>query len=72
MIDEVRAGRRCGCHPGGTVMNAANTSVIVAGVRTPVGRLVGSLCAFSGSELGGIAVTAALARRACPVIRSST
>ena len=42
-------------------MNAANTSVIVAGARTPVGRLMGSLSAFSGSELGGIAIKAALA-----------
>ena len=43
-------------------MNAANTSVIVAGARTPVGRLMGSLSAFSGSELGGIAIKAALAK----------
>ena len=43
-------------------MNAANTSVIVAGARTPVGRLMGSLSAFSGSELGGIAIRAALAK----------
>ena len=43
-------------------MNAANTSVIVAGARTPVGRLMGSLSAFSGSDLGGIAIKAALAK----------
>ena len=43
-------------------MNAANTSVIVAGARTPVGRLMGSLSGFSGSELGGIAIKAALAK----------
>ena len=43
-------------------MNAANTSVIVAGARTPVGRLMGSLSEFSGSELGGIAIKAALAK----------
>jgi acetyl-CoA C-acetyltransferase len=43
-------------------MNAANTSVIVAGARTPVGRMMGSLSGFSGSELGGIAIKAALAK----------
>ena len=43
-------------------MSAANTSVIVAGARTPVGRLMGSLSGFSGSELGGIAIKAALAK----------
>ena len=42
--------------------SAANTSVIVAGARTPVGRLMGSLSGFSGSELGGIAIKAALAK----------
>jgi acetyl-CoA C-acetyltransferase len=38
------------------------TSVIVAGARTPVGRLMGSLAGFSGSDLGGIAIKAALGR----------
>ncbi|WP_072801701.1 acetyl-CoA C-acetyltransferase [Rhodococcoides yunnanense] len=36
------------------------TSVIVAGARTPVGRLMGSLKDLSGSELGGIAIKGAL------------
>jgi acetyl-CoA C-acetyltransferase len=36
------------------------TSVIVAGARTPMGRLLGSLSAFSGSDLGGIAIKGAL------------
>jgi acetyl-CoA C-acetyltransferase len=36
------------------------TSVIVAGARTPVGKLMGSLKDFSGSDLGGIAIAAAL------------
>ena len=36
------------------------TSVIVAGARTPVGRLSGSLKDFSGSDLGGIAIKGAL------------
>jgi acetyl-CoA C-acetyltransferase len=40
----------------------ARTSVIVAGARTPMGRLLGSLRAFSGAELGGFAIKAALER----------
>ncbi|MDO3636893.1 acetyl-CoA C-acetyltransferase [Mycolicibacterium arseniciresistens] len=36
------------------------TSVIVAGARTPVGRLMGSLKDFSGSDLGAVAIKAAL------------
>ncbi|GAA2101185.1 acetyl-CoA C-acetyltransferase [Kitasatospora saccharophila] len=38
------------------------TSVIVAGARTPMGRLLGSLKGFSGAELGGFAIEAALQR----------
>ncbi|WP_100836323.1 acetyl-CoA C-acetyltransferase [Kitasatospora fiedleri] len=38
------------------------TSVIVAGARTPMGRLLGSLKGFSGAELGGFAIKAALER----------
>ncbi|MFC9790973.1 acetyl-CoA C-acyltransferase, partial [Rhodococcus sp. NPDC127528] len=37
-----------------------SSSVIVAGARTPVGRLLGSLKDFSGSDLGGIAIRGAL------------
>ncbi|PWI44154.1 acetyl-CoA C-acetyltransferase [Streptomyces sp. ICBB 8177] len=40
----------------------ARTSVIVAGARTPMGRLLGSLRTFSGADLGGIAIKAALDR----------
>ncbi len=36
------------------------TSVIVAGARTPIGKLMGSLKDFSGSDLGAIAIAAAL------------
>ena len=36
------------------------TSVIVAGARTPVGKLMGSLKDFSGSDLGGVAIAGAL------------
>ncbi|MFJ1744971.1 acetyl-CoA C-acetyltransferase [Streptomyces sp. NPDC088116] len=38
------------------------TSVIVAGARTPMGRLLGSLKPFSGVDLGGFAIKAALDR----------
>ncbi|MES2170446.1 MAG: acetyl-CoA C-acetyltransferase [Actinomycetota bacterium] len=37
-------------------------SVIVAGARTPIGRLLGGLSSFSAAELGGIAIGAALER----------
>ncbi|WP_336873658.1 acetyl-CoA C-acetyltransferase [Rhodococcus qingshengii] len=36
------------------------SSVIVAGARTPMGRLLGSLKDLSGSDLGGIAIKGAL------------
>ncbi|MGW4371081.1 acetyl-CoA C-acetyltransferase [Nocardia takedensis] len=36
------------------------TTVIVSGARTPVGRLLGGLKDFSGSDLGGLAIKAAL------------
>ncbi|WP_277031233.1 acetyl-CoA C-acetyltransferase [Actinacidiphila oryziradicis] len=36
--------------------------MIVAGARTPMGRLLGSLRSFSGAELGGVAIKAALDR----------
>ncbi|CAL9446255.1 putative acetyl-CoA acetyltransferase [Streptomyces sp. enrichment culture] len=39
-----------------------NSSVIVAGARTPMGRLLGSLKSFSGADLGGFAIKAALDR----------
>ena len=35
-------------------------SVIVAGARTPMGRLLGSLKGFSGADLGGFAIKGAL------------
>jgi acetyl-CoA C-acetyltransferase len=37
-------------------------SVIVAGARTPMGRLLGSLKDFSGADLGGVAIAGALDR----------
>ncbi|MGC5583076.1 acetyl-CoA C-acetyltransferase [Ornithinimicrobium sp. W1679] len=36
------------------------TSVLVAGARTPMGRLLGSLSGFSGADLGGVAIAGAL------------
>ena len=40
----------------------ATTTVIVAGARTPMGRLLGSLKDFSGSDLGSVAIAGALAK----------
>jgi len=40
----------------------AASSVIVAGARTPMGRLLGSLKDFSGADLGGVAIKGALER----------
>lgn len=37
-------------------------SVILSGARTPIGKLSGSLAGFSGSDLGGLAISAALDR----------
>jgi acetyl-CoA C-acetyltransferase len=42
------------------------TSVIVAGARTPVGKLMGSLKDFSGTDLGAIAIRAALEKANVP------
>ena len=41
---------------------AGREAVIVGGARTAIGRLLGSLAGFSGAELGGIAIKAALER----------
>ncbi|WP_395692670.1 acetyl-CoA C-acetyltransferase [Nocardioides sp.] len=40
----------------------SGTSVIVAGARTPIGRLSGSLKDFSAAQLGGVAIQGALAK----------
>ena len=39
---------------------SADPTVIVAGARTPMGRMSGSLKSFSGSDLGGFAIAGAL------------
>jgi acetyl-CoA C-acetyltransferase len=43
-------------------MNDSRQPVIVGGARTPVGRLLGSLASKSASDLGGVAIAAALER----------
>jgi acetyl-CoA C-acetyltransferase len=43
-----------------TSSTSDNPTVIVAGARTPMGRLLGSLKGFSGADLGGIAIRGAL------------
>ncbi|HEU4362467.1 MAG TPA: acetyl-CoA C-acetyltransferase [Mycobacterium sp.] len=42
------------------------TSVIVAGARTPIGKLMGSLKDFSASDLGAIAIRGALEKAQVP------
>ncbi|MFP5345591.1 MAG: acetyl-CoA C-acetyltransferase [Actinomycetes bacterium] len=41
-------------------MSNSRTSVLVAGARTPMGRLLGSLKDFSAQDLGGVAIKGAL------------
>jgi acetyl-CoA C-acetyltransferase len=43
-------------------MGAMSGSVIVAGARTPIGKMSGALASFSGADLGGFAIKAALER----------
>src|SRR3954453_20345937 len=43
-----------------TTRSTQNHSVIVAGARTPIGRLLGGLKGFTGAELGGLAIKGAL------------
>jgi acetyl-CoA C-acetyltransferase len=40
--------------------SASDTTVIVSGARTPIGRLLGGLKDFSAMDLGGLAIKAAL------------
>ena len=42
--------------------SAETSTVIVGGARTPMGRLLGGLAGFSGSDLGGVAIKGALAK----------
>src|SRR3954468_6750964 len=41
---------------------AMSGSVIVAGARTPIGKMSGALAGFSAMDLGGFAISAALER----------
>ncbi len=41
---------------------AADRTVLVAGARTPIGKLAGGLSSFTAMDLGGIAIEAALER----------
>jgi acetyl-CoA C-acetyltransferase len=41
-------------------------AVIVGGARTPIGRLLGALSGFTGAQLGGLAIRAALERAGVP------
>ena len=43
-------------------MAASPSSYIVAGARTPIGKMSGALASFSAADLGGLAITAALER----------
>src|SRR6476646_2116616 len=43
-------------------MSDSRQPVLVGGARTPVGRLLGSLASKSASDLGGVAIAAALER----------
>lgn len=45
-----------------TNVSIVRTSVIVAGARTPIGRLNGTLSGMSATDLGGIAIKAAVER----------
>src|SRR3954469_17886892 len=55
---------RAGYRPGQEVLPSAggvmSGSVIVAGARTPIGRLLGGLKDLSAADLGGVAIKAAL------------
>src|SRR3954465_15325383 len=43
-----------------TTRSTQNHSVIVAGARAPIGKLLGGLKGFTGAELGGFAIKGAL------------
>jgi acetyl-CoA C-acetyltransferase len=48
------------------IVAAMRDAVIVGGARTPIGRLLGALSGFSGAQLGGLAIKAALERAGVP------
>ncbi len=46
--------------------NTTEPVVLIEGARTPIGRFNGSLSGFSGTDLGGLAITAALEQARVP------
>jgi acetyl-CoA C-acetyltransferase len=49
-----------------SIVSGMQEPVIVGGARTAIGRLLGSLSGLSGTDLGGIAIKAALERAGLP------
>ena len=66
---EFPAGNQTGVNPEVQGMAEA---VIVAGARTPIGKLSGGLASFSAMDLGGFAIAEALSGLALPRTRSTT
>ncbi len=54
--------RLTGISNSGTNFGAMPGSYIIAGARTPIGKLSGALASFSAADLGGFAIAAALER----------
>src|SRR5258708_32207306 len=48
------------------IVSGMRDAVIAGGARTAIGRLLGSLSAFSAVDLGGIVIRAALERAGVP------
>src|SRR5207249_1514331 len=61
LLQPVR-GRRLRREESSTWRRTMPGSVILAGARTPIGKLSGALAGFSAADLGGFAVKAALER----------
>src|SRR5210317_726798 len=47
-------------------MSLSDGAVVLAGARTPMGRLQGSLAGQSAADLGGVAIAAAIERSRMP------
>ena len=68
-----RRARRPSCPTErGSAVSDQPRSVIVAGARTPMGRLLGSLKDFSSTDLGGLAINGALEKAGIAATRSTT
>ena len=63
------AGNQTGGNPEVQGMAEA---VIVAGARTPIGKLSGAFAGFTAMDLGGFAIAEALSGPASPPTRSTT